>query len=336
MPHSYFHVNIKLLLTAAFLLLVSPTLCFVPCCCNGNRQQIQLHSTSSPSPSDRSDATSVINYVKSTPVDQLLPSQDLLLIIEELIQSRSLIDDSEALVMKNWGSIERKLRDESRSIKELIGDETAARLLKSIGNIDGYDPAAVKAFLSSDAVNNLLTRVLYDGIFEFFDTVDVFGRIISNLPIIGPIRNQIRDETKKNLDRTLGPLVKSFLGTYGKVATGQATDFALSPANRKMFGQANQRLVSSVLERPLNTLLPPSEMSSQLIDDSFQYIRSVQVQDLKEYVDFVYNYIGSKSIDRAIDVDRVLKSSPTLQSTINNIWAKAAAAASSSSGSDPE
>jgi hypothetical protein len=275
-------------------------------------------------------ATAVINYVTTTPIEELLPSSDFLLIVDELLGSTDLIDDTEALIRKNWESIEKRLRDENRSIQELIGEETTDRLLKSVGNIEGYDSGAVKAFLESEAVNSLLSRVLYDGIYEFFNTIDVFGRIISSLPIIGPIRNQIQGEVKKNLDRTLGPLVQGFLREYGKVATGQATEFALSPANRKVFGQANQRLVSSVLDRPLNTLLVPTDMSNQLIDDSFAYIRSVQADDLKEYVEFVYNYIGDKSIDKVVDVDRVLEASPTLRSTIDDIWTKAAESSSSS------
>jgi len=282
----------------------------------------QLHSSSTSS-SSSGDAVTAINYFKSTPIEELLPSTDLLLIIDEILESKSLIDDTEALVVKNIDSIERRLRDEGRSIKELIGEEGTSRILKSVGNIDGYDDAAVKAFLGSDAVNNLFTRILYDGIYEFFNTIDVFGRVISNLPIIGPIRNQIRDETKKNLDRTLGPLVKGFLREYTKVAVGEATGFVLSPANRKVFGQANQRLVSSILDRPLNTLLPPGDMTEKLVDDAFEYVRHVRVEELKEYVEFVYGYVGDKSVDRVVDVDRVLEASPTLKKTIDNVWAKA-------------
>ena len=44
-----------------------------------------------------------------------------------------------------------------------------------------------------------VTRITDDGIYEFFQTIDVFGNIISNLPVLGPIRNKIRDDLKAQL-----------------------------------------------------------------------------------------------------------------------------------------
>ena len=293
-----------------------------------SRQQSQFQSQARPSTarfasSTESDASNAISYIVSTPIEKLLPSQDLLLIIDELIESKELIDDTEALFAKNWVSIERRLRDETRSIKALIGDETTSRILRSVGNIDGYDGDAVRSFLSSDAINKLFSKLLFDAIIEFFDQIDVFGRIISGLPIIGPIRNQIQAETKKNLDRTVKPLIQGFLKSYTTIAVGQASDFVMSPANRKMFGQANQKLVASLLDRPVNMLLPPGDMASQLIKDVFEYVRTIQTEDLRQYVDFVYGYVGSKSIDSAVDVERVLSASPTLKKTVDNVFSRA-------------
>lgn len=164
---------------------------------------------------------------------------------------------------------------------------------------------------------------LDDGIYEFFQTIDVFGNLISNLPIIGPIRNQIRDETKRNLDRTLGPLVQGFLRSYTKVAVLQASDFIMSPGNKKSFGNANARLVSNILERPISSLLPPSEMAVSLRKDLFDYIRSVKVEDVEQYADFVYDFLGDKSVSSAVNVNRILDSSPTLTSTLERIWSNA-------------
>ena len=49
------------------------------------------------------------------------------------------------------------------------------------------------------------------------------------------MRNKIRDEAKRSLDRTVGPLIKTFLQSYTKVAVLEASDFVLSPGNRKIF-----------------------------------------------------------------------------------------------------
>ena len=60
---------------------------------------------------------------------------------------------------------------------------------------------------------------------------DIFGGIVNSLPIIGPIRQQITFEFKKSLDRILGPQVKSFLGSYNRVAVEQMVSFILSKEN---------------------------------------------------------------------------------------------------------
>lgn len=81
-------------------------------------------------------------------------------ICNELLSSESLIDDTEALVQKNWDKIEDRIRSESRSIKQILGESTTERLLKSVKNLDVYDSEAVNSFLESDAINSLFAKVL--------------------------------------------------------------------------------------------------------------------------------------------------------------------------------
>jgi len=264
-----------------------------------------------------------IDWFRTETLQDLVPKQDALSILDELLSNEELINDTENMVIKNWDKLQGKLLEEKRSLAEILGKETTDRLLKSIENVEGYDPQAVRAFLGSEAVNKLLAQILYDGIYNFFQTIDVFGNIIGSLPIIGPIRNQIRDETKKNLDRTVGPLIQTFLRTYTKVAVLEASDFVLSPSNRKIFNSANVKLVSSLLERPVNSLVPPSELSQSLRDDLIDYLKKVETDTLEEYVNIAYDLLGDKSLDSFFNVNRVLDASPTLQSTIDRIWTRA-------------
>jgi len=268
-------------------------------------------------------ARDAINWIKAEELESLLPKQNTLSILDELLSDAALIDDSETIIIKNWDKLEYKLLEETRSVSEILGEETTDRILRSVENIDRYDPDAVKAFLGSEAVAKLLAQVLYDGIYNFFQTIDVFGNIIGQLPIIGPIRNQIQAEAKRSLDRTIGPLTKTFLRTYTKTAVMEVVDFVLSPTNRKIFGGANVQLVSNILERPVNSLVPPSDMTVKLRDDAFEYLRTVGIEDLQEYVIFCYDLVGDKSVDDVFNIERVIEASPTLQKTIDNVWSKA-------------
>jgi hypothetical protein len=164
-----------------------------------------------------------------------------------------------------------------------------------------------------------------DGIYEFFQTIDVFGNIISNLPVLGPIRNKIRDDLKKQLDRTLGPTLRNFLKGYTSVAIGQAAGFVLAEQNTKAFGSANARLLGSILDRPLKDLLPESSNPSiaKLRTEFFGYLRNLgddDSSDLEDYAALVYDLVGDKSLDSlGLNVNRVLDASPTLESTVNRI-----------------
>ena len=164
-----------------------------------------------------------------------------------------------------------------------------------------------------------------DGIYEFFQTIDVFGNIISNLPVLGPIRNKIRDDLKSQLDRTLGPTLRGFLKGYTSVAIGRASGFVLSDQNRKAFGMANARLLKSILDRPLLDLLPESSNHSiaKLRTEFFGFLRGLGEEDssdIEDYAELVYDLVGDKSLDSVgLNVQRVLDASPTLEKTANRI-----------------
>jgi len=293
-----------------------------------NVVSLSSRSMTSSSSSDSAETTlssrNAINWIKSESLESLLPKQDALAIIDELLADKSLVDASEESVKENWQKFQEQLQEESRTVAQILGPDTVKRVLKSVETVEGYDPEAVRAFLGSEAVNKLLAKLLYDGITNFFETVDVFGNLIGSLPVIGPIRNQIRDQAKKNVDRTVGPLIQQFLRSYTKVAVTRAADFVLSPANRQVFGQANSRLVSTLLDRPVKSLVPSDELTDQIRVQAYDYFRSVKSEDVGQYVDFTYQLLGDKAVDDVVtNVNEIIDASPTLERTIDRIWTRA-------------
>ena len=143
--------------------------------------------------------------------------------------------------------------------------------------------------------------------------------------MLGPIRNKIRDDLKAQLDRTLGPTLRSFLKGYTTVAITRAAGFVLSEQNRRAFGSANARLLQSILDRPLDDLLPESSNPSivKLRAEFFGYLRDLGREDsldLEKYATFVYDLVGDKSLDSlGLNVHRVFDASPTLESTANRL-----------------
>lgn len=49
----------------------------------------------------------------------------------------------------------------------------------------------LKAFMRTKAVESLAGAILYTGIFEFVQRADILGNIVNQLPVIGPVRQQV-------------------------------------------------------------------------------------------------------------------------------------------------
>merc|ERR1719229_217876 len=103
--------------------------------------------------------------------------------------------------------------------------------------------------MTQPAVEQILSDILYEGIFEFIQKADLLGNVVNSLPVIGPIRQTIVAEFKKSLDRVLGPQIKKFLASYNRVAVQRVIDLVVSPQNTQAFGAANRKIVESLFER---------------------------------------------------------------------------------------
>ena len=98
--------------------------------------------------------------------------------------------------------------------------------------------------------------MLYDGIFEFLQRINIVGNVVNRLPLIGPIRQSFVREFKKAIDGTVGEQLKTFLSTYNRIAIQRLIDFILSNDNRKNLAKANRNVIESIIKRPINQLIP--------------------------------------------------------------------------------
>eukprot|EP00617_Octactis_speculum_P019036 CAMPEP_0185763802 /NCGR_PEP_ID=MMETSP1174-20130828/22698_1 /TAXON_ID=35687 /ORGANISM="Dictyocha speculum, Strain CCMP1381" /LENGTH=282 /DNA_ID=CAMNT_0028446041 /DNA_START=93 /DNA_END=941 /DNA_ORIENTATION=+ len=192
--------------------------------------------------------------------------------------------------------IEDQLRDETRTISELMGESVREKLLDSVNQLDG-DPEATRAFFTSPAVESVIGSILYDAIFEFIKTVDILGNIVNSLPVIGPIRQQIMGSLRKELDRTLGRQVKGFLGSYSKLATEQLATLVLSEANAAGFRTATRKIVEQVLERPVNSLLPSPATAEEIRNTAWDMANQPLPLADDEIIERVYSTFGDVKVE---------------------------------------
>jgi hypothetical protein len=294
-------------------------------------------------PVTKAEVRRVVNHLAKQTLESLLSPSDVRAMANELIfennsKSTILNDASYLQYVKLWKKIEDRLRKEDkRTPADLLGKELTERILSSIrgdGRRGNYDPQTVLTFLESDAINSLLTKLLYDAIFEFTMKIDILGNAISNLPLLGPVRNQVLKESKRNMDRTLGPLLQRFLSGYTRVATRQAVDFMVSPENSSSFGKANVRLVSYLLEkRSVADWLPDESVLTDGREEIWKYLvgfeggdgNSITKDDQKKIVEqsieWMYDLAGDKSIeDVGLNINDILDASPTLERSLGKFW----------------
>mmetsp|Transcript_22051 Transcript_22051/g.38834 ORF Transcript_22051/g.38834 Transcript_22051/m.38834 type:complete len:371 (+) Transcript_22051:72-1184(+) len=236
-------------------------------------------------------------WVRKQTLETLLPREEAIQAIKELGQDTEWINRQRPSYDKLADSLEASLRAETRSFADLLGKESSERILKSLEKVDG-DEAAVRAFVKTPAVEGVVGSLLYEGIFEFVNTVDLLGNIVNQLPIIGPVRQQIVKLFKASIDQTLGRQVKSFLGTYSRSATDQLVSLVLSKENARRWADARRKLGDEVLKRPVNSLLPSAKTILQLRDSLWDGLQEqLTVLGDGKLVSEVYDRFGDKSLE---------------------------------------
>lgn len=251
------------------------------------------------------------DFIKNESLTSFVSKDDLILCLEEIKENEQLWIDNKIVFEKYWDKLEEQLRNENRRIDEILGSSLTSKILKTVQDIDVYDPVAVRTFLQTPAIELMISGILYEGIFEFLQRVDIIGNVVNQLPIIGPIRQSIVKEFKSQLDKVLAPQVKTFLSTFNRVAVERMITFVLSKDNRIGFSTANKKLIENILSRKISTLIPTKETSNKLKGQVWSAFREVPVNDLKPSFDIIYEQIGDKSISSFIDVDEILDSSAT-------------------------
>ena len=297
-------------------------------------------------PKTKAEIRNVLNHLSTQTLESLLSPSDAQLIYEELFfstngdnddeQSSIFNDGTYQQYVKYWDKVGRKLREETRTPADLLGTDITNRILSFIRGEDSsgvssssgsYDAQSVNAFLESDAINALFTQLLYDAITEFTINFDILGNAISKLPLLGPVRNQVLKESKRNMDRTLGPLLRQFLSGYTRVAIRQAVDFVVSKENASAFGNANANLVGYLLKkRSVSAWIPEDKVLTEWRHDVWDYVVNLEhgsdnQKIINQSIEWVYDLVGDKCIDDAgVNVGNVLDSSPTLEKNVVLFW----------------
>lgn len=249
-------------------------------------------------------------------LNSIAPKEEVLAVVKELSFSAS--NEFWSTQYKNYSTLydklDRQVREDDRPISDILGKNATASLLSLVDKADIFDAQSVNVFLKTPAFEEILSNVIYDAIFQFIEKADILGNIINTLPVIGPIRKTINDSLKKSLDQTLGKQIKVFLVDYNRVALQRIIDYISSKENRPKFRKANILLVTSLLSRTANSLLPSIADSGKLKDRIWEFVvNGIGEQETAALLDSLYEAVGEDRVGSFVDFEAVLRQSPSLR-----------------------
>lgn len=260
-----------------------------------------------------------LSFTSSQTLSSIIDSADLVTIIADVQSNDDLWNEYKVKYDEYLDNLESKLRQEDKSVAEILGKSTVDSIYRIIESLPKYDKGVVTTFMNEPAVEKILSSIIYEAIFEFLQKVDLIGGIVNTLPVIGPIRVTIVKEFKKQLDRLLGPQIKTFLASYNRIAINRIVDLVISEENAIAFSKVNGNIVRGVLDKSISSYLPDEIHSTQLKQDVWNFLRSVDIQSTEKIIKVFYDDFGSIAVGELVNLGDVLdRSTPKLRQVIVN------------------
>lgn len=222
-----------------------------------------------------------------------------------------------------YDKLDLQLRGDKRPLSEALGKNVTIFLISLVEKADILDSQSVNAFLKTPVFEEVLANTIYEAIFNFIEKADILGNVVNTLPVIGPIRKSINDALKKSLDLTLGKQIRAFLVDYNRVALQRISEFILSKENRPKFQKANQALATSLLSRSAGSLLPSTADTGKLKDRVWDFIvKDIGEQETSALLNHLYAAVGNDRVGDFVDLDAILKQSPSLRRLLETALAR--------------
>jgi len=239
----------------------------------------------------------VDEWLRRQTFSEMVDSHELKLLFKDVVSDDAYWQRQRGTYDTIFDEVDTLLRREKRPLKEILNNGVLDKLLDQVEGAE-VDPSILKAFMRTPAVESMAGAILYTGIFEFVEAADILGNIINQLPVIGPIRQEINKSLREQLDNTLGPQVTKFLGTQSRPAVEQMIAFITDDSNKKAFGKSGRRLAEYILNRPVDALMPARQTALKIRDEGWPVIRQLvtTVEGQEQLIDGFFEKNGDSEI----------------------------------------
>jgi len=235
-------------------------------------------------------------WLRRQKVSSVLSREQATALLEDLRNDKRFWAQQRRQFSRVWTAIVEGLSQEERPLSAVLGPDTSSRLLDALEEMDdeAMEPL-VSSIVRSELVEKLLGHVLYEGILEFVESVDLLGNLINKLPILGPLRQQAVAEGRKQLRNVMGDQLVSFLGEYTASAASQAASFALSKDNARLMRSTRRKVATRLLETPIGKLFALNDFEMAILRDSiWTAVQEFRLPNEEQLLDRLYGEFGDE------------------------------------------
>lgn len=235
-------------------------------------------------------------WLRRQKVSSVLSREQATALLEDLRTDKRFWAQQRRQFSRVWTAIVEGLSQEERPLSAVLGPDTSSRLLDALEEMDDetLEPL-VNSIVRSELVEKLLGYVLYEGILEFVESVDLLGNLVNRMPILGPLRQQAVAEGRKQLRNVMGDQLVSFLGGYTASAASQAASFALSKDNARLMSSTRRKVASRLLETPIGKLVALNDLEMAILRDSiWMAVQEFRLPNEDQLLDRLYHEFGDE------------------------------------------
>ncbi|KAJ1439096.1 hypothetical protein B484DRAFT_444242 [Ochromonadaceae sp. CCMP2298] len=273
----------------------------------------EIRSTARPS----AFMKNLFQLMEAESIGSLMPKEDLMEMIREVRSNAVIMKKVENRFQYFWKYFAALVYNEKRSFKEILGPEISTKVLQVAEKLDIYDHRTVRSFIQTPAFSHVMSGLVYESVFDVVKNVDVMGRVVNRIPIVGDLRRGIGRGIKRGIDNTIGLRVRTLMTpVVNENNVGRIADFMSSQKNKKAFEMVNRNIVENVISRPLCTIFPP--YGSSEFDAMRQAVWNIIVESPPEeifpLINVFYENLSSTKLSELLTVNF----DPLLASTSKN------------------
>jgi hypothetical protein len=242
---------------------------------------------------------------QSESIGSLLPKEDLVTMIKEVRSNDIIMLKVRERFLYAWKYFHALVYNENRSLREIMGPELSEKVLRVAEKLDIYDHRTVRSFIQTPAFSHVLSGVFYETFFDMGKKVDVMGRLVNKIPIVGPLRASVGRGVKKGLDKTLGVRFKRSLAPrLTEDSIKRLADFMVSQQNRTPFEGLNRNIVDGIISRPLCTIFPnDKEQIDKMRIAAWSMVTETPPDEIFPLISLFYDNVAQTKLADMMTVD---------------------------------